>query len=168
LPPNLHIIKVVYVLYSTIMNTGDMEVDLDQIESSNPNLANKNKKRPITGNDDANSLNSKMSKPNKNSFASQNTFLTTTSKPDKHSTSLNTVLAFLSHSQQSLKMHMSAPNVKDRELAIQNFLSTFKDIITNAWPNSSEQITRDDIQEIVNGSIDKKTLLPFLLTSYES
>ena len=80
-----------------------MEVDLDQIESSNPNLANKNKKRPITGNDDANSLNPKMSKPNKNSSASQNNFLTTTSKPDKNSTSLNTVLAFLSHSQQSQK-----------------------------------------------------------------
>ena len=149
------------ILYSTIMNTGDMEVDLDLIESSNKILdsnTNKNKKRPIPDNDDAKSLNPKMSKPNKNLYVSQNTFLTNTTKSNKNETSLNTVMAFLNHSQQSIKMHMSAPNIKDRELAIENFLFTIKEIILNSWPKSSEQLTRDDIQEIVNGSLDSLTL----------
>ena len=58
-----------------------MEVDLDLIESSNQGLdsnTNRGEKRPNAESDDAKSLNPKMSKLNKDLFASQINFLTTT------------------------------------------------------------------------------------------
>jgi hypothetical protein len=128
-----------------------MEIDKESI-SSTPLLgktSENNLKRSFSNLSDSEDPTLKVFKPSEDYLNDE--------PPDAPtSRSLSTIFSYLDTEKDKLKKGVRAKKTSDREIAVDDFLSSLKKFLFNSWKSNTNDITINDIKTIINDTLDQK------------